>query len=78
METCVTNLVAEGDKVLICANGYFGLRFKEMCDRHKANTVIIKKPWGEVFSDDEVEKAMVEHKPVMLFIVHAETSTGAL
>ncbi len=27
METCVANLVDEGDKVLILINGYFGTRF---------------------------------------------------
>lgn len=60
METCVANLVEEGDKVLICINGYFGMRFKDMCERHKAVVTCIEKPWGEVFSDEEVEAAIVK------------------
>ena len=78
METCVANLVNEGDKILICTNGYFGLRFKDMCERHKGVVVSIEVDWGCVFSDQEVEAALLKHKPDMLFIVHAETSTGAL
>ena len=34
METCVANLIQPGDKVLILINGYFGNRFKDMCERH--------------------------------------------
>ena len=78
METCVANLVFEGDKVLILQNGYFGLRFEEMCERHKANVATMKRDWGEVFTDEEVEAVIVKEKPDMLFVVHAETSTGAL
>jgi len=39
METCVANLVAEGDKVLVLTNGYFGKRFRMMCERHGAKGV---------------------------------------
>ncbi len=37
MEACAANLIEEGDKILVCINGYFGLRFKEMCERNKLN-----------------------------------------
>ena len=36
----------------------------------------IEKPWGEWFSLDELEAALIEHKPAILALVHAETSTG--
>jgi alanine-glyoxylate transaminase/serine-glyoxylate transaminase/serine-pyruvate transaminase len=38
----------------------------------------VEKPWGNVFSLEEVESALAEAKPRVLAIVHAETSTGAL
>lgn len=77
MEAVVANLVQPGDKVLILINGYFGNRFKDMCERHKAEIRCLNRPWGEVFNDDEVEKAILDFKPALLFCVHAETSTGA-
>lgn len=49
-----------------------------MCERHKATVVAVEKAWGTVFTDEEVEAALKEHKPKMLMCVHAETSTGAL
>ena len=78
METCVSNLVKKKEKVLVFVNGYFGRRFAEMCERHKANVTVIDKPWGEAFEDLEVKLAVDLWKPVLLFIVHAETSTGVL
>jgi len=78
MEACVTNLVEEGDKILVCINGYFGLRFKEMCERNKGNVITIEQTWGKIFTDEQIQNAINEHSPDLLFIVHAETSTGIL
>lgn len=38
--------------------------------------VTISVPWGEVFTMDALKAAIAEHKPKVLGIVHAETSTG--
>jgi len=89
METCVANLVAKDDKVLVLTNGYFGVRFSEMCRRHGAEVIGYKPDnklnnrltlssvaWGKNFEAESV-KAMVEkHKPKIVFVVNAETSTG--
>jgi alanine-glyoxylate transaminase/serine-glyoxylate transaminase/serine-pyruvate transaminase len=37
----------------------------------------IPKPWGQVFSLDELRTAVEKHRPAILALVHAETSTGA-
>lgn len=78
METAVANLVERGDVVLIGVMGFFGERLVEMASRHGADVRIIEKPWGEVFSRSEIYAAMQEHRPAVLMLVHAETSTGAL
>ena len=49
-----------------------------MCNRHECEVHELKIDWGKVFTDEEVEKALLEVKPKMLMVVHAETSTGAL
>jgi len=77
MEACVANLVEKGDKMLVGCNGYFGPRLIDMGDRYGAECIEMKKPWGEVFSYDEIKAALEEHKPKILGMVHAETSTGA-
>src|SRR5207245_2765718 len=43
-----------------------------------ANVTSIERPWGEVFSLDQVRDALKKVRPKVLSIVQAETSTGAL
>jgi alanine-glyoxylate transaminase / serine-glyoxylate transaminase / serine-pyruvate transaminase len=78
METAVANLVERGDVVLVGVMGFFGERLVEMATRHGADVRIIEKPWGEVFEQSEIYDAVKEHRPAILMLVHAETSTGAL
>ena len=77
MEAAVANMVEPGDPVLVCANGYFGLRIAEMVERYNGKLTTLKRPWGEVFQLDEIERALVESQAKVVAIVQAETSTGA-
>lgn len=77
MEASMANFVEQGSSVLICINGYFGERLADMANRYGGNVQTIRKPWGEVFSPDEVEKALKAHPAKVVGVVHAETSTGA-
>ena len=36
-----------------------------------------QQPWGHVFTFEEIKSAVEKHKPNVLALVHAETSTGA-
>ena len=76
MEATLANTVEPGDTVLVAVKGYFGLRLADMAGRYRAQVKTIEKPWGEWFSLDELEAALIEHKPAILAMVHAETSTG--
>jgi alanine-glyoxylate transaminase/serine-glyoxylate transaminase/serine-pyruvate transaminase len=71
-------MVEPGDPVLLCVNGYFGLRIAEMARRHGGDVATIQRPWGEVFTPDEVRDALRARPARVVGIVHAETSTGAL
>jgi len=78
METCVVNLIEPGDKMLVCAAGFFGMRMKEVAERAGARVTTIEVPWGRVFTIEQVEQALRDHGPFKVVgIVHAETSTGA-
>jgi alanine-glyoxylate transaminase/serine-glyoxylate transaminase/serine-pyruvate transaminase len=78
MEAMVCNLVEPGDPVLVCINGYFGGRIADMAARYGAEVHTLERPWAEVFTADEVEEALNENPARLVFIVHAETSTGAM
>ncbi len=77
MEATIANSVEPGDVVLVGVMGYFGNRLVEMASRYGADVKTIRKPWGQVFSLEDLNQAMATHRPAVLALVHAETSTGA-
>lgn len=77
METCLVNLISPGDRVLVGVNGVFGGRMREVATRAGADVRVIERPFGEVFSLDEIDEAIRKHAPKIVGLVHAETSTGA-
>ncbi|MCL4110111.1 UNVERIFIED_CONTAM: hypothetical protein GTU68_024956 [Idotea baltica] len=78
MEACVGNLIEPGDRMIACVNGVFGGRMADVAERVGAEVTKIERPFGEVFSTDEIAAAIDKVKPKAIGIVHAETSTGAL
>jgi alanine-glyoxylate transaminase/serine-glyoxylate transaminase/serine-pyruvate transaminase len=77
METCFVNLVEPGDPVVVCAAGFFGQRMVEVAGRAGAKVTVLERPWGEVFDFNQLREALQRHRPKVLAIVQAETSTGA-
>lgn len=76
MEATLANTVEPGDKVLVGVKGYFGHRLVDMASRYQADVSTLHKPWGEVFSLSELRQGLETHRPQILALVHAETSTG--
>lgn len=77
MEASLANTVEPGDVILIGVNGYFGLRLVDMAGRYGGDVRQIEKLWGDVFSLDDIRAGLEQHRPSILALVHAETSTGA-
>ena len=78
METTITNIIEEGDPMLVCVNGFFGLRQAEMARRYGANVEVIHAPWGQVFFPSVIDITLKASPAKVVAIVQAETSTGAL
>lgn len=77
MEATVVNLIEPGDAMLVCVNGVFGMRMADVAGRAGADVTTIERPWGEVFTADDLKDALATTKPKVVGIVMAETSTGA-
>jgi alanine-glyoxylate transaminase/serine-glyoxylate transaminase/serine-pyruvate transaminase len=78
MEACVVNLVEPGDEMIVCVNGVFGTRMRDVAQRAGATVHSIEAEWGRTIDPAAVEAALKAHpKTKVLGIVHAETSTGA-
>src|SRR5262245_52662358 len=58
MEYCFVNLVAPGDKVIVCQNGVFGGRMKENVVRCGGIPIMVEDNWGEPIDANKVEDAL--------------------
>lgn len=77
MEATVVNLIEPGDAMVVCVNGVFGMRMADVAGRAGAEVTQVERPWGEVFTADDLKDALAQAKPKVVGIVMAETSTGA-
>lgn len=78
MEACVVNLIEPGDEMIVCVNGVFGTRMRDVAERCGATVHSIEAEWGRIIEPDAVAGALKAHpRTKVLGIVHAETSTGA-
>ncbi len=78
MECIATNLLEPGDEAIVCVNGVFGARMKDVMERCGATVHAVEAPWGEVIPREKFAAALEAHpKAKLAALVHAETSTGA-
>jgi len=77
MEYCFVNMVAPGDKVVVCRNGVFGGRMIENVERAGGVPVIVEDKWGEPVDPQKLEDTLKANRDAkVVAFVHAETSTG--
>jgi alanine-glyoxylate transaminase/serine-glyoxylate transaminase/serine-pyruvate transaminase len=77
MEYCFVNMVAPGDKVVVCRNGVFGGRMIENVQRAGGTAVVVEDAWGEPCDPGKLEQALKKNPDARIVaFVHAETSTG--
>lgn len=78
MECIAVNLIEPGDEVIVCTNGVFGDRMKDVMERCGAIVHAVAATWGDVIQIEQIQGALDQYpKTKLVGIVHAETSTGA-
>lgn len=75
IEALLVSVIRPGDKVLVTVAGRFGLLLCEIARRCDAELHTLERPWGEVFTPDEIEDAVRRIRPRLLLTVHGDTST---
>ena len=79
METACVNIIEPGDSVLICRNGYFGIRLADIAERCGATVHVMDTPWGKSVDPQMLRDELKKHSGLKAVgVVHAETSTGVL
>lgn len=76
MDMAASNLVEEGDAVLVVSTGYFGERYAELLKRYGAVVTLLSSPPGEVPDVGEIEDELQRKKYKLLTFTHVDTSTA--
>ncbi|WP_404821849.1 pyridoxal-phosphate-dependent aminotransferase family protein [Nesterenkonia lutea] len=75
IEAALISLIEPGAKVLVPIFGRFGHLLKEIAVRAGAEVAVREKTWGQVFTPEEIEQAIIEERPALLALVQGDTST---
>ncbi|TCP28937.1 aspartate aminotransferase-like enzyme [Scopulibacillus darangshiensis] len=80
LETAVTNVVTEGDDVIVIVAGAFGDRFANVCEAYGANVHRLDIEWGSACTPDRLEDFIKQLNTEIkaVFATYCETSTGVL
>ena len=79
METACANILELGDTMVVCRNGYFGIRLGNIAERCGARVYEVDSPWGQPVDPQALDDELSKHSRVKAVgVVHAETSTGVL
>ncbi len=77
MEAAVTNLVAPGEKVILCTAGRWGERWRNILKAYGAEIVAVEVPYGEAVTPEQLAQALAQHRDaVAVYTTLCETSTG--
>lgn len=77
MEAAVSNLFSLGDKVIVCSAGKFGERWEQITKAYGLDVEVLRRPYGESVSPEELEVALQARPGTQgVFVQATESSTG--
>jgi aspartate aminotransferase-like enzyme len=79
MESAIVNCFSAGDTVIVCRNGKFGDRQKQICETYGLNVVDLAYEWTEVVRPPDVAAALDANPEARgVIVTQSETSSGVL
>uniref|UniRef100_A0ABI7XC94 Alanine--glyoxylate aminotransferase n=1 Tax=Felis catus TaxID=9685 RepID=A0ABI7XC94_FELCA len=78
LEAALFNILEPGDPFLVGVNGIWGQRAADIGERIGARVHPMIKDPGNHYTLQELEEALAQHKPVLLFLTQGESSSGVL
>ncbi|XP_053758647.1 alanine--glyoxylate aminotransferase [Panthera pardus] len=78
LEASLFNILEPGDPFLVGVNGIWGQRAADIGERIGARVHPMIKDPGNHYTLQELEEALAQHKPVLLFLTQGESSSGVL
>ncbi|QQT91496.1 2-aminoethylphosphonate--pyruvate transaminase [Peptoniphilus harei] len=79
VESVLSSVVGEEDKLLIAANGAYGNRMEEIAKLNKIPYVIYKEDYDKIPSAEKIEKILKDDSKIThVSMIHSETTSGIL
>ncbi|MCS4540892.1 MAG: alanine--glyoxylate aminotransferase family protein [Euryarchaeota archaeon] len=75
VEAALANTIKAGDKVLVCVNGAFGERARNIAEVYNADIIDVNADWGKAISSKDVKEKLTQDTKAVV-MVYNETSTG--
>src|SRR5436189_6353046 len=63
MEAALVNIIEPGDEVVVCINGVFGTRMRDIIERAGSKPVVVEAKWGEAIDPLDIERALNSCRP---------------
>ncbi len=78
MEMSLTNILNDGESLLVVSHGYFGDRFAEIGKTIGVNVDMLKSDAGKTISIDSLKDYLNKKKYTAITFTHVDTSTGVI
>ncbi|HYL73065.1 MAG TPA: alanine--glyoxylate aminotransferase family protein [Bryobacteraceae bacterium] len=78
MEAGLVNILAAGERVLVCVNGQFGERFAAIAKALGATVDVLDVPWGQPLDPSAIERRVAAAEYRAVVAIHNESSTGVV
>ncbi|MDH4140169.1 MAG: alanine--glyoxylate aminotransferase family protein [Coriobacteriia bacterium] len=79
MESSIANCFSAGDTVVVCRNGKFGDRMKQISEAYGLSVIDLAYEWTQVVDPADVATALEENPGVRgVIVTQSETSSGVL
>lgn len=77
VESVISSVIGEKDKLLVLANGAYGERIAKMSKIHRLNHEVVRFDEDAIVTPDAVEKFLTTNKDIThVACIHSETTTG--
>jgi len=76
LEMGVVNCLGPGDRLLVVANGFFGLRFAEIAAAHAIPHEVVRSQPGTPVPADQIQDRLKSGRFTAVALAHVETSTA--
>ena len=79
VESVLSSVVGDEDKVLICSNGAYGVRMTRICDRNRIPYVHYAESYDHIPDPARVARLLAQDPAIThVAVVHSETTSGIL